>query len=32
MHFLKKCEAQFGTYKQLERDREKVEEGKKRRL
>ncbi len=27
MHFLKECEAQFGTYKILERDREKIEEG-----
>jgi hypothetical protein len=24
MHFLKECEAQFGTYKILERDREKI--------
>jgi hypothetical protein len=28
MHILKECEAQFGTYKLLERDREKIEEGK----
>ena len=28
MHILKECEAQFGTYKMLERDREKIEEGK----
>jgi hypothetical protein len=28
MHRLKECEAQFGTYKLLERDREKIEEGK----
>lgn len=27
MHLLKECEAQFGTYKLLERDREKIEEG-----
>ena len=27
MHILKECEAQFGTYKILERDREKIEEG-----
>ena len=27
MHFLKEGEAQFGTYKLLERDREKIEEG-----
>ncbi|OOM68704.1 hypothetical protein [Clostridium sp. BL-8] len=27
MHFLKEGEAQFGNYKQLERDREKIEEG-----
>ncbi len=27
MHFLKECEAQYGTYKILERDREKIEEG-----
>lgn len=27
MHFLKECEAQYGTYKLLERDREKIEEG-----
>ena len=28
MQFLKEYEAQFGIYKQLERDREKIEEGK----
>ena len=27
MHLLKECEAQFVTYKLLERDREKIEEG-----
>jgi len=27
MHLLKECEAQLGTYKLLERDREKIEEG-----
>ena len=27
VHFLKECEAQFGSYKLLERDREKIEEG-----
>lgn len=26
MHFLKECEAQLGTYKLLESDREKIEE------
>ena len=31
MHLLKECEAQFGTYKLLERDREKIEEGEKRK-
>ena len=31
MHFLKECEAQFGTYKLLERDREKIEEGEKKK-
>jgi hypothetical protein len=28
MHLLKDCKAHFGTYKLLERDREKIEEGK----
>ena len=32
MHLLKECEAQFGTYKLLERDREKIEEGTERKL
>ena len=27
MHFLKEGKAQFGTYKLLERDKEKIEEG-----